>query len=344
MSKNLILQKRNKNFFIPNKAYIFQKSLNLMTQNTLQKSIILGFAVGDALGVPFEFLESDEIDFKYSEEMQGNGTYDQPVGTFSDDTSMMCCTIEALIQDNSLQRIAENFLKWKNENYWTANGEVFDIGNTTKVALNAFEKNGDLSGSSTNNEYDCGNGSLMRILPLLPYTMKMELADKFELIKKVSAITHGHIRAAIACFIYLELAEKIWKDKTGSKSIVYSRMLQSVEPFLNSLEETKNEMHHFENIFRRPQGIPKNELSNSGYVVDSLILSFHCYMKYNRYEMRVWYAISFGGDTDTNAALTGALGALDGGIREIPERWLNKLIKKDELIDLAYRWKEAIEQ
>jgi ADP-ribosylglycohydrolase len=310
----------------------------------LTNAIILGFAVGDALGVPFEFLEADEIEFKYSDEMQGNGTYDQPIGTFSDDTSMMCCTIEALIKDGTTETMADNFLKWKNENFWSARGEVFDIGNTTLVALKVYEETGDLTGSSTNNEYSCGNGSLMRVLPLLPYTMKMTMDEKFEFIQRVSIITHGHIRCTIACFIYLELAEKIWKDDTGSKSIIYSRMLQSVGPFLSSKEETKNEMHHFENIFTRPQGIPKEELSNSGYVVDSLILVLHCFMKYNRYEMGVWYAVSFGGDTDTNAALTGALYTLNGGKKEIPERWLAPLAKKEELIDLAKRWSESIDK
>ena len=79
--------------------------------------------------------------------------------------------------------MADNFLKWKNENFWTANGEVFDIGNTIKVALNAYEKTGDISGAATNNEYSCGNGSLMRILPLLPYIMDKSLDEKFKYIK-----------------------------------------------------------------------------------------------------------------------------------------------------------------
>jgi ADP-ribosylglycohydrolase len=60
--------------------------------------------------------------------------------------------------------------------------------------------------------------------------------------------------------------------------------------------------------------------------------------------MGVWYAVSFGGDTDTNAALTGALYTLNGGKKEIPERWLAPLAKKEELIDLAKRWSESIDK
>jgi ADP-ribosyl-[dinitrogen reductase] hydrolase len=313
-----------------------------MTDYNLTTAIILGFAVGDALGVPFEFMEEIEIDFKFSDEMVGEGTYNQPAGTFSDDTSTMCCTIEAMIENNSLMGMADNFIKWKNENYWTARGEVFDIGNTTLVALKEYENTGDLSGSATNNEYNCGNGSLMRILPLLPYTINLESDEKFEFIRKVSSITHGHIRCAIACFIYLEMAEKFWLDRTGSKNIIYSRMLKTVMPYLTSKKDLENELSHFQAIFDGPTSIPKEEISNSGYVVDSLFLSFHCFMRYNRYEMNVWYAISFGGDTDTNAALTGALSALMGGIREIPERWLNNLAKKEDLQDLANRWSHSI--
>jgi ADP-ribosyl-[dinitrogen reductase] hydrolase len=315
---------------------------DLSKTTALLTDLLIGFAVGDALGVPFEFLEADEINFKYSDEMVGEGTYNQPAGTFSDDTSMLCCTVEALINDNSLKGIADNFLKWKNENYWTARGEVFDCGNTIQVALKAYEKTGDLTGLSTNNQYSCGNGSLMRILPLLPYTIKLNQDEKFELIKQVSAITHGHIRTAIACFIYLEFAEIVYMDRTVSKRIIFSRLLQKVVPFLMAKQELKEEMVHFEKILDGPNSIPVQEFSNSGYVIDSLHLCLHCFMKYNRYEMCVWYAISFGGDTDTNAALTGALCTLMGGKREIPERWLSKLAKKDELFDLAERWAMAL--
>jgi ADP-ribosylglycohydrolase len=60
--------------------------------------------------------------------------------------------------------------------------------------------------------------------------------------------------------------------------------------------------------------------------------------------MCVWYAISFGGDTDTNAALTGALSALKGGLHEIPKRWLNQLAKKEELFDLTERWFNSLKE
>jgi ADP-ribosylglycohydrolase len=238
--------------------------------------------------------------------------------------------------------MADNFIKWKNDNYWTAHGEVFDIGNTTLVALREYEKTGDLSGKSTNNEFYCGNGSLMRILPLLPYIKNMKLNDKFEFIQTVSSITHGNIRTSIACFIYLMLAEEILNDNTGNKLIIYGKAMSRAERFLKNNKVTKEELKHFEKIFSFPHHIPKEDISNSGYVVDSLFLSFHCFMKYNRYEICVCYALSFGGDTDTNAALTGALCTLMGGIQEIPERWLNKLSKKNELIDLSNRWNESM--
>jgi ADP-ribosylglycohydrolase len=310
---------------------------------TMCDEIIFGFAVGDALGVPFEFLEADEIDFKFSDEMAEFGTYHQPAGTFSDDTSMMCCMIEAMIQDGKTKTMADNFLKWKNENFWTANGEVFDIGNTIKVALNAYEKTGDISGAATNNEYSCGNGSLMRILPLLPYIMDKSLDEKFKYIKSVSCITHGHIRTAIACFIYLELAQHIFEQGKIHKPRFAAFLSRTILTFLENNPETKDEVKNFEILFTNlPARIPREQLSNSGYVVDSLILAIHCFFRYNRYEMGVWYAISFGGDTDTNAALTGALYTLYGGKKEIPARWLNKLVKKEELENLSQRWASSL--
>lgn len=133
------------------------------------KSALLGVAVGDALGVPVEFKSRQEISQNPVTTMIGYGTHNQPPGTWSDDSSLTFCLAEALTNDFCLDEIGQNFVKWYNENYWTPNGEVFDIGGTTKQAILRIAKgeNPELAGSSK--ETDNGNGSLMRILPLLFY-------------------------------------------------------------------------------------------------------------------------------------------------------------------------------
>ena len=63
------------------------------------KDGIMGFVVGDALGVPFEFRLRENLDKNSVKDMEGYGTYNQPKGSFSDDSSMIFATIDSIIQN-----------------------------------------------------------------------------------------------------------------------------------------------------------------------------------------------------------------------------------------------------
>ena len=131
--------------------------------------VLLGVAIGDALGVPYEFKTRLQMKQKPATEMVGFGTYNQQPGTFSDDASLTFCLAETLTHPFDLQKIATNFLKWYDQGYWTAHGDVFDIGIQTQKAFFNIE-NGvapELCGGV--DERSNGNGSLMRILPLVFY-------------------------------------------------------------------------------------------------------------------------------------------------------------------------------
>src|SRR5437660_1258498 len=104
---------------------------------------------------------------------------------------------------------SHSFQKWLHQNYWTQYGNVFDVGIATQQAIYNLSTGTrpDLAGGFDEDEN--GNGSLMRILPLLFYVMNKPVAERYQIIKSVSAITHGHIRSIIACFYYLEFARQL---------------------------------------------------------------------------------------------------------------------------------------
>src|SRR6516225_6524493 len=87
-----------------------------------------GVAIGDALGVPVEFKTRAYLQDNPITDMIGYGSWNQPPGTFSDDSSLTFCTAESLINGYDLQHMAQTFLKWYTEGYWTAHGKFFDIG------------------------------------------------------------------------------------------------------------------------------------------------------------------------------------------------------------------------
>lgn len=147
------------------------------------KSVLFGVAIGDALGVPVEFINRKTIYRNPITEMIGYGTYNLPAGTWSDDSSLTFCLAEALTKDFDLQLIGNNFVKWAYENYWTPRGHVFDIGMATQKAIDRLAKGvrPDLAGGfdvSSN-----GNGSLMRISPLLFYLLDKPVNERFEITK-----------------------------------------------------------------------------------------------------------------------------------------------------------------
>lgn len=162
--------------------------------------VLFGVIVGYALGVPVEFKSRKTIIQNPITDMIGYGTYNFPPGTFSDDSSLTFCLAEGLTQDFDLKTTGDNFVKWYHHNFWTPYGHVFDIGLTTQVAINRLAQNTtpDLVGSF--DEQSNGNGSLMRILPLVFYIKDKPIKERFEITKQVSSLTNGHMRSVIACF------------------------------------------------------------------------------------------------------------------------------------------------
>ena len=94
-----------------------------------------GAVVGDALGVPVEFQSRERLRRDPVRYMHGYGTYNQPAGTWSDDSSMMLCTVESLLDGFDTKHLGDMFVRWLNDAHWTPWEEVFDIGGTTRRKL-----------------------------------------------------------------------------------------------------------------------------------------------------------------------------------------------------------------
>lgn len=306
----------------------------------IAKDLLLGVSIGDALGVPVEFKSREELRQNPVKDMIGYGTYNQPPGTWSDDSSLTFCLASSLVNGYDLKDIAIRFTKWFYQALWTPHGKVFDIGMHTKdsiMELNYLIKNGQderLRELYTDNEMANGNGGLMRISPLIFLTRGLGINKKFELIREVCALTHGHIRTAIACLIYLLIAEYIIEG--DNKKSAYLRAKNDVRAFLNRKEIAKKEIEIFVRILDLNIGeFEEEDIKSSGYVIHSLEASLWCLLRYDNYEETVLKAVNLGHDTDTTAAIVGGLAGLLYTTEAIPERWINQLAKKEKIIELA---------
>lgn len=305
------------------------------------KSVLFGVAVGDALGVPVEFKSRKTLNENPITDMIGYGTYNLQPGTWSDDSSLTFCLAEALTNEFDLNIIGKNFVKWVYENFWTPRGNVFDIGFATRQAIDRLAKGElpELAGGfdvSSN-----GNGSLMRISPLLFYLLDKQINERFEITKQVSSITHGHIRSVIACFYYLEFARQLFAHK--DKFEIYKSLQPEITSHLTSLSINQTEIGLFDRLLRQNIYEQKEEnIFSSGYVLHTLEASIWCLLTTNNYKDAVLKAVNLGEDTDTTGAVTGGLAGLLYGLDNIPKKWINQIAKNDEIRNLAERLGDKI--
>ena len=302
------------------------------------QTILIGTAVGDALGVPLEFQPRGYLKANPVTDMQEYGTHKQPKGTWSDDTSLMLCLAESIVEGLDLNKLAQKFVAWKNDNFWTPHGWVFDIGIGTRVAIERLEEGElpELAGGFE--EMDNGNGSLMRILPLILYTKDLEIGQRFEWTKKVSSLTHAHVRSIMACFYYLEFAKKIIKGK--DKFEAYIELQTELFQYFQSRKINPLEIQKFNRLlFDDISKVEEDNIKSSGYVIDTLEASIWCILTTDTYKDAVLKAVNLGHDTDTTAAVTGGLSGLIYGFEAIPTEWLNVLARKEDIIRLSTLFK-----
>ena len=294
-------------------------------------ALILGVAVGDALGVPVEFKKRGTF---YVTDMQGYGTHDQPSGTWSDDTSLTLALADGLLPDEvNLEGIAYRFTDWYDDAAYTPHGKVFDVGNATAEAIKRLKKGVAPEKAGGTGERDNGNGSLMRIAPLTFYMYGIREAEaRFRSVRDVSSLTHAHEWSVAACYIYVEMLNKLRMGR--KKKAAYAELREDFArgvPFISKVTLGK-----FVRILENDiSTLPEEEIRSSGFVVDTLEAAFWCFMTTDNYKDAVLKAVNLGDDTDTTGAVTGALAGLAYGLDSIPQEWREQLAAYDEVRRIA---------
>jgi ADP-ribosylglycohydrolase len=301
---------------------------------------MLGLVTGDALGVPVEFEDRETLKKNPVTDMIGYGTYKQPPGTWSDDSSLALCLADELTKGFNLQNIADSFVKWLYDNHWTPHGEVFDVGNTTGAAIERLKDGYSPEESGIKNEKSNGNGALMRILPLLFYVRKNQNdLERYEIISKVSAITHAHVRSALSCFYYLEFAGLLMESHHPDEA--YKKTNERFLRLTDKLGIEAGEVAHF---VRLTDGdiakLPEEEIHSDTYVLYTLEASIWSVLTTENYKDAVLRAVNLGKDTDTTAAVTGGLAGLLYTAEGIPEHWVTQIARLEDVEALIERLTE----
>lgn len=290
-----------------------------------------GAVVGDALGVPVEFQGREERKKDPVADMRGYGTFNKPPGTWSDDSSLMLCSVESLLDGFDTNRMGELFVRWMKDGYWTPQGVVFDIGNATRSSIQRMMSGTDPEAAGGDSEHDNGNGSLMRILPVAIYFGRSSPSSIIGHAHKASALTHRHCIAQAACAFYCIMVKALLEGANPHGA--YELTAYVIQSYYDRLPfRSRLPFSPFSRLFSgNIADLPEDEIRSGGYVVHTLEAGVWCLLNSSSYREAVLKAVNLGEDTDTTGIVTGGLAGIHYGYDAVPEEWLCRIARRDDI-------------
>ncbi len=306
-----------------------------MTRIQRAAGAVVGSAVGDALGGPFEFGPQGAFSARFpttgaGDEMAGGGGWDP--GEATDDTQMAVLVAESLLERGSLD-LPDVFARFQR---WAA-AEPKDIGLQTEDVLTSGMP-WDLAAAThfQVNLRAAGNGSLMRASTAAVHFAPSGRAATMDAGRRIAALTHGDRAAWEGTAIFHELV----------------RVTLAGHDPLTALPDTLAHIHPDHRVryatILAPDWHPDRATEFNGAVWPCLGSAVWALRTTTGFEAALRAAIDLGGDTDTVAAVTGGLAGARYGLDAIPDRWTRPLhvplpgfggrvLRLPELLDLAHR-------
>jgi ADP-ribosyl-[dinitrogen reductase] hydrolase len=327
------------------------------------RGALLGLAVCDALGGPVEFHPRGTFPLVTS--MQPNNNFKLGPGYFTDDTSMALCLAHSLLETyptSSNVHQASRYLAWYRVGYMSSVGRCFDIGITTRNGLEPWKravlvnaKHG-TEGSdpdaakdqaatqaaqtsiekSFNKECYCGNGSLMRVLPVA-LLFAADIPRAVRIAAESSRVTHPHPRCVLSCALYTILVSQCLQNPDVTKETLVNHIVEFVSALEDTVVSSKGKSARAPFIERfKPytdlsvfQEKVEKEIRSTGYVLYSLEAALWTFLTTSSFREGAIKVVNLGDDADTVGAIYGGLAGAFYGDEEIPEDWLRDMKRLD---------------
>ena len=292
-----------------------------MNQSDRFLGCLLGLATGDAVGTTVEFRPRGT--FPPVTDMVGGGPFDLAPGEWTDDTSMALCLGTSLVEKGGFDARDQmnRYMNWIEHGYMSSNGRCFDVGNTVRRALWKYGETGDpLSGDT--HPKSAGNGSIMRLAPVAMFCFPdRELIHRYA--GESSRTTHGAAECVDACRLLGDILFRALSGATKDEIIEGSKPDPAWSDGIKAIAD-----------YRRKSG---EQVRGTGYVVASLEAALWCFHVTETFEEAILAATNLGDDADTTAAVCGQVAGAHYGASGIPKRWLERLVMRGEIEDLAGR-------
>lgn len=301
-----------------------------MNQSVLKSKFIgalIGTAIGDAIGMPYEGLTHQEVNATCTLplEMQ-DGRLSK--GSYTDDTELAIGIAESLItnkglvdKNHILQRFIENFDRKRGYGFGT---------------ISILQKKANAATLFGTGSY--GNGAAMRIAPisLVYYDTPTNL---YEAVAKCSEITHAHVLGIEGAQIQAHAIAVALRSIQSTHSLDATEFVNEIMGIAKQ-DVYKQKLHKILNLLNEKgdHQLVIDELGNGVEAFNSVPSAVYSFLSnLNSFEDAVTYAVCLGKDTDTIAAMTGAIAGAYLGVEAIPSEWIDCLENKDFIKNLAER-------
>ncbi len=286
-----------------------------MSDPFLDRSIgaLLGLAIGDALGAPFEGRGRDS--YARVSDYASGGVHGIARGAWTDDTAMAICLAESLLAEGRVDEpdLLARFLRWYRHGENSATGLAIGISEKTRATLEMFERSGRIDAAA--GVENAGNGAIMRLAPIAIYFRESPADARRSAVRQARA-THTAEPVLQAADLFAELLGS--GLRTGDPGAVLCAAASGTHG-----------------------GKTRDQISSAPRAVDTLEAALWCLNRATSFETAVIEAVNLGGDSDTIGAVAGQLAGAIFGASAIPRRWLDPLISGDRLSELACRLHEA---
>ena len=282
------------------------------------KGLLMGLAVGDAVGTTLEFQIRDSSNIY---DMVGGGPFNLKAGEWTDDTSMALCLAETYIEKNccDIGFFREKLISWYKTGHNSSNGVCFDIGNATHYALEQVIKHGpDWLGN--NSPETAGNAALIRHAPVAIFRRK-SFIDGWRDASIQSMSTHCAPESIDGCRYFNTILHYLLNGYGKNEAFAPHKMSLLVRLLIINAGEYK-EKH-------------RDQIRSSGYVIDTLEAALWAVWHTDNFKDAILLAANLADDADSVAATAAQLAGALYGLSGIPAEWVDKIVDKDRILSMA---------
>ena len=290
--------------------------------------MLLGGLIGDAFGSRYEFKTAEKVNFLLIEDQNqitgllGGGPFNLIPGQVTDDSELALALYHSIKNNAGIynqEKAAQEYLKWFNSN-------PFDIGNTTMAAFaGASSAKQILLNSQTKNMSSMSNGCLMRIWALMYFYHNKSDEEIVRAASEDCRLTHPNLSCQHIVICYCLMLKRLIKGMKPNDVIIFANDYaeKNKDALLNVCLRSWSQSG-FE--FNRRECVLHVDNGDAGFIAKSFVLALKALMADNaNFFQGIYRTAEFGGDTDTNCCITGAIIGAKFGYSNIHQPWVKSI-------------------